>query len=167
MLSFDISEEAGFIMLRFITKLVLPCLFCPFTMHDKTEGGYSSCSACGHITARSHAFEPLILFRLILFLIFGPYIGLWRDCWISVEFFCVPIARKWSGSTTATWRLTRRLTIKTMWCLEFVAILSAQLLRKSRTQKGKEARCGKWRGKLMCVYYWPGSFRVIGAFCFE
>ena len=37
-----------------------------------------------------------------LFLIYGPDLGVWPDCWVSAEFLCAPIPRKGSGSTTTT-----------------------------------------------------------------
>jgi len=36
------------------------------------------------------------------FLTSDPDLGVWRDCWVSVEFLCAPISRKRSGSTTIT-----------------------------------------------------------------
>ena len=37
-----------------------------------------------------------------LFLIYGPDLGVWPDCWVSAEFLRAPIPRKGSGSTTTT-----------------------------------------------------------------
>jgi len=39
---------------------------------------------------------------LLPFLTFGPDLGAWPDCWVSVEFLHVPIPRMGSGRTTTT-----------------------------------------------------------------
>ena len=47
-------------------------------------------------------FVNLSLAPLSLFLIYGPDLGVWPDCWVSAEFLRAPIPRKGSGSTTNT-----------------------------------------------------------------
>ena len=70
----------------------------------------SACSACGHpLQDLNHflvdclASEPfrksIFGFSLSLFLIYGPDLGVWPDCWVSAEFLRAPIPRKGSGST--------------------------------------------------------------------
>ena len=49
-----------------------------------------------------HLFPNLSLAPLSLFLIYGPDLGVWPDCWVSAEFLRAPIPRKGSGSTTTT-----------------------------------------------------------------
>ena len=44
----------------------------------------------------------LFLAPLSLFLIYGPDLGVWTDCWVSVGFLHALIPRKGSGSTTTT-----------------------------------------------------------------
>ena len=48
----------------------------------------------------------LSLAPLSLFSIYGPDLGVWPDCWVSVEFLRTPIPRKGSGSTTTTTTIT-------------------------------------------------------------
>ena len=45
----------------------------------------------------SHSLAPLSLF-----LIYGPDLKAWPDCWVSAEFLRAPIPRKGLGSTTTT-----------------------------------------------------------------
>ena len=47
-------------------------------------------------------FVNLSLAPLFLFLIYGPDLGVWPDCWVSAEFLRAHILRKGSGSTTTT-----------------------------------------------------------------
>ena len=47
-------------------------------------------------------FVNLSLAPLSLFLIYGPDLGVWPNCWVSAEFLRAPIPRKRSGSTTTT-----------------------------------------------------------------
>jgi len=42
-------------------------------------------------------------------LTFGPDLGAWPDCWVSVEFLYAPIPRKGSSST-----ITTKLQLKVM-----------------------------------------------------
>jgi len=68
--------------------------------------------SCGHyLQELSHlpldcpAFEPLgapYLASFLPFLTSSPDLGLWLDCWVSVELFRAPIPRKRSDSTTIT-----------------------------------------------------------------
>jgi len=78
------------------------------SMQDKAEKN----SSCGyHLQDLSHlpldcsASEPLgapYLASLLPFLTSSPDLGVWLDCWVSVEFFRTPILRKRSDSTTIT-----------------------------------------------------------------
>ena len=45
-------------------------------------------------------FVNLSLDPLSLFLIYGPELGVWPDCWVSAEFLRAPIPRKGSSRTT-------------------------------------------------------------------
>ena len=47
-------------------------------------------------------FVNLSLALLYLFLIYGPDLAVWPDCWVSEEFLRAPIPRKESGSVTTT-----------------------------------------------------------------
>ena len=47
-------------------------------------------------------FVNLSLAPLSLFLIYGPDLDVWPDCWVSAEFLHAPVPRKGSGSTTTT-----------------------------------------------------------------
>ena len=47
-------------------------------------------------------FTNLSLDLLFLFSTYGPDLGGWPDCWVSVEFLRTPIPRKGLGSTTTT-----------------------------------------------------------------
>ena len=47
-------------------------------------------------------FVNLSLAPLSLFLIYGPDLDVWPDCWVSAEFLRTPIPRKGSGSITTT-----------------------------------------------------------------
>ena len=47
-------------------------------------------------------FINLSLAPLSPFLIYGPDLGVWPNCWVSAEFLRAPIPRKGSGSTTTT-----------------------------------------------------------------
>ena len=72
----------------------------------------SACSACGHPLqdlnhllldcSASEPFVNLSLAPLFLFLVYGPDLGVWPDCWVSAEFLRAHIPRKGSGSTTTT-----------------------------------------------------------------
>jgi len=63
---------------------------------DRMVGPRSSCLAISaHFSNRGAG-------DLLLFLMSGPDIGAWPDCWVSVEFFYASIPRKGSGSTTIT-----------------------------------------------------------------
>ena len=79
----------------------------------------SACSACGHpLQDLNHllldcpAFKPLCksIFgsSLSLFSIYGLELGVWPDCWVSVEFLLAPIPWKGSGSTTT---IIKQLTL--------------------------------------------------------
>ena len=76
-------------------------------LHRISRKENSVCSACGHpqqdlnhFLLNCPAFVNLSLVPLSLFLIYGPDLGMWPDCWVSVEFLHSPIPWKGSGSTT-------------------------------------------------------------------
>ena len=81
-------------------------------LHRISRKENSACSACGHpLQDLNHflldclplnPFVNLSLAPLSLFLTYGPYLGVWADCWVVAEFLCTPIPRKGSGSTTTT-----------------------------------------------------------------
>jgi len=54
---------------------------------------------CGGPKWRDHPVAPN---RLESFLISGPDLGAWSDCWVSVEFLHAPFPRKRSGRTITT-----------------------------------------------------------------
>ena len=80
-------------------------------LHRISRKENSACSACGHpLQDLNHllldrpASEPLrkSIFgsSLSLFLIYGPDLGVWPDCWVYADFLRAPITRKGSGNTT-------------------------------------------------------------------
>ena len=79
-------------------------------LHRISRKENSACSACGHpLQDLNHflrdclplnPFVNLSLAPLSLFLTYGPYLGVWPDCWVVAEFICTPIPRKGSDSTT-------------------------------------------------------------------
>ena len=87
-------------------------LLCSY-LHRISQKENSACSACGHpLQDLNHllldcpASEPLCksIFgsSLSLFLIYGPDLGVWPDCWVFAKFLRTSIPRKRSGSTTTT-----------------------------------------------------------------
>jgi len=88
-------------------SLLLPSYLCRIKRKEN-----SSCSACGHplqdlihLLLDCPASEPLrraIFGTTSPFLTSGPDLGVWPDCWVSVEFLHVPIPQKGSGSTITT-----------------------------------------------------------------
>jgi len=84
--------------------------FLPYPCKIKRKEN-SSCSACGHLQDLIHlpldcpASEPLgapYLTPLLPFSTSGPDLGVWSDCYVSVEFFHHLIPRNGSASTTIT-----------------------------------------------------------------
>jgi len=77
----------------------------------------SSCSACGHslqpadtlctsyLTVPHPSLSGAPSSAPLPFLTSGADLGAWPNCWVSVEFFHVPIPRKGSGSTATTMTL--------------------------------------------------------------
>ena len=82
-------------------------------LHRISRKENSACSACGHslqdlnrllldYPASKPLRESIFGTSLSLFLIYGPDLGVWPDCWVSAEFLRAPIPRKGSGSTSTT-----------------------------------------------------------------
>ena len=76
----------------------------------------------------NHPFVNLSLAPLFLFLIYGPDLGVWPDCWVSAEFLRAPIPRKGPGSTTTTNSIRKRKQ------------KIPNIRKRKRTQKQKTSR---------------------------
>ena len=101
-------------------------------LHRISRKENSACSACGHpLQDLNHllldcpASEPLrkSIFgsSLSLFLIYGPDLGVWPNCWVSTKFLRAPIPQKGSGSTTTTSGVGR---VKIIYSLRFFNSIS-------------------------------------------
>ena len=116
-------------------------------LHRISRKENSACSACehplqdlNHLLLDCSASEPLrksifgSSLSLPLFLICGPDLGVWPDCWVSAEFLRAPIPRKRSGSTT---------TIKwsNCWSWRFSTVLASKKSAFSTVANPKNNSC--------------------------
>ena len=100
-------------------------------LHRISRKENSDCGACvhplqdlNHLLLDCPVSEPLhksVFGSLSLFSIYGPDLGAWPDCCVSMEFLRAPIPRKGSGSTTTTTQ-TQTVRETKFVCCRFVRI---------------------------------------------